>query len=691
MRLPVHARWAPVLAILVACAKFARDRPVAWLVIETADVEPDALESLDALRVTPPEAFVRAVRTGSRVVVGLDVRASAAGVRVDVPGSCPVAVEPSELVAGATVHKVLASRITLLPPAHPRDLGHDARFVVDAVLGCPAPSERAVTWRQVAGPPLREVLAEGLRFEARTAPAAEQDVASRPSWGIVPVSARASDEIAVEAALPSSGDRTRRRMTLAAASRSRGLPNVAVDEGILLAGRGWTVQRAPRGAVEGLRAAGELTALIPDVAGTWLLHDTSGHTLSLHSGRYDETPLDCGRATCHGPIAAAARESRMTEALHRQSHPGRVCAAACHATGEPGAHDGGFTDLARELGFIVGEADWDELPRSMRRVGGVTCLACHGPGAIPEASGRWAILRSDVCATCHDAPPTYGHVSAWRSSRMAHADADPRTRSSQACARCHTTSGFLANLRGGGGGETDTRSTPADIAATGIACAACHAPHQEHRDGASAALVREVPRPAWLEGVVVSNGSAICVPCHSPVTPNVRVPPGASAASIWAGRGGVDPGTGGPLAMTAVHAGVPGGCPGCHDEGPTSLERGKGHGFRTAAASCTPCHAGTVPDAAAVGRGLENEAASLLSKLESARTRGRAASPDAPGGDPRHARDGQLTDDLLGRAEYDALLVLEDPGAGAHNAPFARALLAAARAAVQGRPEGITP
>ncbi len=687
MRLSAHARWAPLLAILVACSKVARERPVAWLVIETPDVESDALESLDALRVTPPEAFVRAVRSGARVVVGLDVRASAAGVRVDVPGSCPVAVEPSELVAGATVHKVLAARITLRPPGHPRDLGHDAHFVVGASLGCPAPSEGALAWRQVSGPPLREVIAEGLRFEARTAPTVEQDAASRPPWGIVPVSARASDEIVIEAAFPPSGERARRRTTLAAASRSRGLPNVAIDEGILLSGGGWTVQGAPPGAVEGLRPAGELTALVPDVAGAWLLRDASGHTLSLHAGRYDETPLDCGRATCHRPIADAARESPMTEALHRQPATARACAATCHATGEPGVHDGGFTDLARELGAVVGEVDWDELPRSMRRAGGVTCLACHGPGAIPEASARWAILRSDVCATCHDAPPTYGHVSAWRSSRMAHADADPRTRSSQACAKCHTTSGFLANLRG----EADTRSTPADMPATGIACAACHAPHQEHRDGASVALVREVRRPAWLEGVTVANGSAICVPCHSPGTPDPTVPPGASAASIWAGRGGVDPRTGGPLAVQAAHAGVTGGCPGCHDEGPASLERGKGHAFRTASASCVACHAGGMPDVAAIDRALADEAAALLTRLGNARARGRGGSPSASGRDPRHARDGRLTDDPLGRAEYDALLVLEDPGAGAHNATFARALLAAARAAVEGLPERITP
>jgi hypothetical protein len=681
MRRLVGARWAPALVILAACAKGARERPVAWLVLEPHDAEPETLAALDALRVAPPGALVRAVRSGARVVLGIDVRASTAGVRVDVPGSCPVAVTPSELVAGATVHKVVAPRVALRAPEHPRDLGHGALFSIDAILGCPAPSE-TVAWRQVAGPALRDVRDQGTRFEARTAPGSERDVASRPSWGIVPVSARASDEIVVEAMLRAPpGEPAARRVTLAAASRSRGLPNVAVDEGVLLAGSGWTLQATPRGAVGRLRPAGELTALTPDVAGTWLLRDAAGRTLSLHSGRYDETPLDCGRATCHGAIASAARESPMTEALHHLAPSVRPCAAACHATGEPGVHDGGFADLARELGTATGEVDWDDLPRVVRRVGGVTCLACHGPGAIPEASGRWAILRADVCATCHDAPPTYGHVSAWLSTRMAVADADPRTRAPVACARCHTTSGFLASVRG----EADTRQIPDGIPAAGIACAACHAPHQPHDGKAPAGLVREVGRPAWLDGLALAASSAICVPCHSPATTDPTVPPSASAASIWAGRGGVDPKTGAPLSMAAVHAGVGGGCGGCHSGGPAALEHGKGHAF-AATASCDPCHAGARPDVTALDRALREEATSLLAKVVDTGEPSRAAGP----GGPRHAVERHLPDDPAGRAAYDALLVLEDPAAGAHNAPFARALLDAARAAIGERAGGIS-
>jgi hypothetical protein len=50
---------------------------------------------------------------------------------------------------------------------------------------------------------------------------------------------------------------------------------------------------------------------------------------------------------------------------------------------------------------------------------------------------------------------------------------------------------------------------------------------------------------------------------------------------------------------------------------------------------------------------------------------------------PTHAQGFRLADDALGRAAYDVLLVLEDPGAAAHNAPFARTLLDAAAKALQ--------
>ena len=225
---------------------------------------------------------------------------------------------------------------------------------------------------------------------------------------------------------------------------------------------------------------GGAASLLPDARGSFTLADAGGHTLRLVAGKYDETPLDCGRSDCHAGIASAALSNPMTTILERGlaapfagDYPG--CALGCHAVGEPGLDDGGFVAVARDLGTTshdVARTGFHDLPASLRRLGGVGCLGCHGPGAIPEANGRFAVLRADVCATCHDAPPRYGHVAAWRLSRMARSDADPRTRDA-ACARCHTTWGFL--------GRNDWRP-PDEVGAFGIACAACHAVHPTRFD-----------------------------------------------------------------------------------------------------------------------------------------------------------------------------------------------------------------
>src|SRR5262249_22353462 len=119
------------------------------------------------------------------------------------------------------------------------------------------------------------------------------------------------------------------------------------------------------------------------------------------------------------------------------------CAVACHAIGEPGLDDGGFVSVAPRFEdarlLPRGEPGaWDHLPSVLPRLGGVGCTGCHGPGAIPERTGRWAILRVEVCASCHDAPPRYGHVVAWRTSAMARSDAQAETRVGR-CAACHTT------------------------------------------------------------------------------------------------------------------------------------------------------------------------------------------------------------------------------------------------------------
>jgi hypothetical protein len=267
----------------------------------------------------------------------------------------------------------------------------------------------------------------------------------------------------------------------------------------------------------------------------------------------------------------------------------------------------------------------------LRRLGGVGCTACHGPGAIPERSGRWAILRTDVCAVCHDAPPRYPHVADWRRTRMSRADAEPATRVG-ACATCHTTVGFLASL--GVRSLTDDWEVP-PAEHTGIACAACHAAHGATGDHA---LLRQPPLPPALADAPVPAGARICLPCHA-----------NGAGSMWLARGGVETATGKPLTGTPIHL-LPEGCVGCH--------RQEGHRFVAGTGGCARCHR-EVPRAAVFERAMK-----LWQRLQR-----------APLHAPPHSTAPAFGDDPLGRAARNVMMVLDDPAAVIHNPPYARALL----------------
>src|SRR5580693_7129369 len=168
--------------------------------------------------------------------------------------------------------------------------------------------------------------------------------------------------------------------------------------------------------------------------------------------------------------------------------------------------------------------------------------------------------------------------------------------------------------------------------------------------------------------------------CHAPTasfasaSADGTLSPSASAAALWAGRGGGNPQTGAPLAIPSAHGAIDDGCIGCHSAGPSILERGASHGFTVDVGKCAGCHRDAVPDSAAIDRDLHEQAAALLATLAHLKS-------SVLHGRPQHAERVMLPNDRVGRAIYDALLVFEDPAAAAHNAPYARALLEAARSA----------
>jgi len=267
------------------------------------------------------------------------------------------------------------------------------------------------------------------------------------------------------------------------------------------------------------------------------------------------------------------------------------------------------------------------------------------------------VLRTEVCAYCHDAPPRYGHVAAWQSTAMARADRDSEARSSPACARCHTTWGFI---------ERPDREPPPHAAPPGITCVACHAVHPAGGKDAKSpgrceeALRREVPVPPLLAGAVgAGDPSRVCVACHAPAPGDAF--PAASAAALVYGRGGLEPLSGAPLEGAARPLGARG-CLECHAHGPDGLGKGTSHGFRA------------LRDAAGSDAAIARRAWQLGERLGiTPRSDGRPPHAAPPRLDPSAQR---------GRAAWNVALVLGDGASDVHNADYARALLDSAERAL---------
>lgn len=660
-------RWTAAALFVLGCSKgHAPSAAHAWLVVESPPAS-----AVDLSTAHVDGTGVRsATFSGSRLVVDLDPSRATGAVVVRTEGGCPLTVVTSALGSGTTTRHTIEPLFDFGPA--PAQVGYDAPFEIRATPRCPEAAALRPAWHATSGAPLREtrVSPDGRTFSARTV--SFDDALGRPApWGVVPISPRTRGETDVEFSFEDGDRRQHTRMIrVSAAARARGLPNVALGTRLYLGGRDFHVVLAPNGAKASVEMSGGHATLAPDARGKWTLADADGRLLRLVAGKYDETPLDCGRSDCHAALSDVARTSPMATVFERGldarfggDYP--ACAFGCHTLGEPGIDDGGFEGVLDDLGRTpndLARTGFHDLPPQLRRLGGVGCLGCHGPGAIPEESARYAVLAADVCATCHDAPPRYGHVVAWRTSRMARADADVQASSTAECARCHTTWGFLGRPE---------RRPRAGTEPLGIGCAACHAVHptsSEHGVSAgatcAAALLRDAPVPERLaKGFDArADRSKICLGCHTP-EPNDKGP-SATAGALWAGRGGVDPATGAPLEGAAPHTAVGGGCIGCHRSGPPELERGAGHAFRTASKECTPCHAPGRSD-----RSIRSRAEALWKSLESG-----GVPPRIP--IPLHAA-GRALDlgTARGRASWNVALVLEDPAADAHNAPYARRLL----------------
>jgi hypothetical protein len=636
------------LALGAGCASPRERKPNLRHLVVSAPELPS--EALDALRVTPRDSVIRVERRGATVSLDLSTTKS---FELQAPGSCPLSLDANNL----PTHVRLEPRIEITGPSE--DVGYDAPFELALRTLCgEAGGPRGTVLWETHGAPLRAVstLDQGYRVSARTE-SAPRRIAEARLGDIVPISPNERGLTTLTARWTGAdGSVSQRTVTVSAAPRSRGLPNVALGDRTLFGGKGFRIVARPPASQAEPSSFGSLTSIVPDARGLWEL--ASGETrVRLLVGSYDSVPLDCGRAECHAAATHAAENSPMTAAFkHLLDGPGATnalaCAVGCHTTGEPGRADGGFSHALHELSQDAGDLpSWDQLPRALRRTGGVGCLACHGPGQLPEASARRAIVRTAVCAYCHDAPPRYGHVKAWQTSAMAESDRDPLTRASSQCARCHTTWGFLDALEGR---IIGTRMPPAEERPQGIACAACHAVHDD--SAVAGGLLRRVPIASTFADLPDSalERSSACIYCHAPSEGS-----SPSSSIIWAGRGALDPISQLPLIGPAPHASVPGGCVGCHRAPADDNAHGRGHDFRARRDGCRNCHAERKTSERLLDRARE-----LLTRA------GFGPHSELPA----HSRARPATSPRE-RAIELVRLVLEDRGASVHNPRYAEFLL----------------
>lgn len=629
-----------------ACAHAPTSVELPIQIVVTADPE----LSVDWGKLDVPLAGVkRLLASDDRLVIELDPTRVPEKLELKVNDSCTESVD----LRGVRWGTVLETRLRPFLRVTAGDLvqvGFDSPFRITLTPGCREALRGRVEWTQTEGPSVDlHPEQNGMSVTGRTLPL-EKTHPGPTAWGIVPFSPRTRGQYAFLATWR--GEReVRVKVNVSASSRSTGLPSVTVGQVLHLGGKGWHVKERPRDSRAEVDGSGTLARFRPDARGRWLLEDEAHRELALTAGRHSETPLDCGRSDCHAGAAEAAKPSPMTTIFAR-GITGQLpdydpsCAFACHTAGEPGLDDGGFVAVLASLGHTrhpkVAADAWTRLPSPLRRLGGVACTSCHGPGAIPEASASWAILRSDVCSTCHDAPPRYAHVIAWQRTRMARSDATPATRAAP-CARCHTTGGFLAWR-----GIRAEKSRPDDDVTLGIACAACHAPHGAHVEGT---LIRDVKLPATVPDPPKSAvQSRICVSCHAPDPELGRGP--SQAVLVFGGD-------------RPPHANVPGGCVGCHmrKSAKPNDPLGQGHDFKPEPSACASCHAPNRTETLANG---------ALPVRERARKLWDELGDRAKDGSPAHSRTPKKPDP---EGIKKLLLVLEDPAAGAHNAPYARKLL----------------
>lgn len=182
---------------------------------------------------------------------------------------------------------------------------------------------------------------------------------------------------------------------------------------------------------------------------------------------------------------------------------------------DPHAVNGGFDDIARQLGWTFPTAlntnNWDAVPAPLKNLANIQCESCHGPGSehafsLGNPNRIATTFNTGMCGQCHDNQDDKAvtfkvgvKVAEWKNSGHA---VSPRQTAAN-CVRCHNAKGFGDFIDGKPGAVMPYEP---------IACAACHEPH----DASNPHQLRAAPLYTLPDGTSVTNAGlgALCMQCH---------------------------------------------------------------------------------------------------------------------------------------------------------------------------------
>ncbi|MCF8412270.1 MAG: T9SS type A sorting domain-containing protein [Melioribacteraceae bacterium] len=254
--------------------------------------------------------------------------------------------------------------------------------------------------------------------------------------------------------------------------------------------------------------------------------------LVVNSAKYVGFGSGATCATCHSEKNNMYQETGHATGLtlklngFETDHFASYC-VSCHSTGyDTNADNDGFDDFDFTFPDSLQLANWghpgghlfdgvaDSLaalyPDAMSR-GNIQCESCHGPGSGHYGqvgdSKITSMLDSKICAQCHDSGTHHVYPAQWDVS--GHANPPGRAEWSGSCARCHTTSGFIAYAAG-----EEVPAVPGGVEA--ISCVACHDPHSVANENQIRKVTAVLNNGVEVEAGDQGEGGKgiLCMNCH---------------------------------------------------------------------------------------------------------------------------------------------------------------------------------